>query len=496
MILLVAPLSNLAKARSYTRTSDAEPIAVECLAGVLADSGFVTKTLTGNITGHQFSQEVKKLKPRYIGFSVYTYTYENCLELAKKAKQIGSQLRFEPIIIFGGPHPSALPYEVIKETSVDYVVVGEGEIKLRELINAIEKGDLSPQIPGVITKNTVHTSAIEDARIADLDSLPLPLRVREKIVKSKTHQIMYPPHSLQKSMAPIYYSRGCPNNCSFCNSRNMYGSQVFWKSPKRVVQEFEQLQREFGSNLFFFTDLNLNIDRSKLLDLCLALEPLKTHWWGLFNPVQLDAELLNILKSSGCVKLSIGIETFRPQGISENSQKKFMLGKLQENLAEANQLGLIIKAYVIIALPDDSSSAIDVVNRELQAILDLPIDEVRVSVATPFPGTRFYESCLKDNLLMQDLHWDKFTTEELVYKHTTLKPSEVKKIRDDIVCNYYNSDHYINHALQKISTHKELQQSFLEYFAFLSRTSSSALKIISASVYAKLNNRSMRDDES
>lgn len=467
-VILVRPLGSLTEPSGYMRTCYLGPITLEYLAAATESSGYVPYLLTKEVTSQEIINSIKNTKPFVIGFSVYTYTYDECLSLARIAKQKAKELGYNVSVVFGGYHPTVFPESTLENPEVDVVVIGEGEATFSELLNVLNsKGDLG-EIAGIAyKKNGEIIRTVPRERIKNLDSLPLPKRYPEHLELGKQFQITYPPPSEQVGVAQVTYSRGCPFSCSFCASESTWGRQVFWRSPKKVLDEIEILIEKFGTNLVYFPDLTFNAGREKVFDICSEFKKRKlpVHWWALFRSDLLDEELLEALVSANCVKISLGLESLddnTAQTVKGDYNTKFH--DLKNTLQLADNLGIIIKAFLIIGFPTDTEALIQAYK---ESLLKLPIDELRVTFATPFPGTRFWDQCIKDNLISSKPCWNKFTTEEPVLKHPCMSNEKLLNLRSELVNDFYLDLAYLNHTNSKIKRFPHLRKSWLEYFEFL-----------------------------
>lgn len=285
-LILIQPLGNLTEPSGYMRTCYLEPITLEYLASAAEGAGYSSKVMTGNISSEELQKAIEQNKPLAVGFSVYTYAYENCLSLALAAKQKAKELGYKLFTIFGGYHPSALPETVVSAPEVDFVVIGEGEVTLCELLDSLSQERDPINVAGLVFRQNGKLIRTHPRyRIQKLDQLHMPKRSQKYLNFTRQYQLAYPPPSKQVKVAQVMYSRGCPFSCYFCSSENIWGKQVFWRSPKLVLDEIEMLVVKFGTNLVYFPDLTINASRKKVLELCSEFKKrrLPVHWWALFR---------------------------------------------------------------------------------------------------------------------------------------------------------------------------------------------------------------------
>lgn len=467
-VLLVEPLGDLTQPSGYMRTCYLEPITLEYLAAAVEQEGFRAEVMSGCITAEEVSAAVRRWHPQVVGFSVHTYVADTAFVLARAAKETALSLGHKLRTVFGGCHPSALPEEVASQPSVDLVVVGEGERTLQELLTTLSGGGNPRDVPGLwLMEDGRPRFTGRRRRISSLDDLAWPRRYTRFLDRAKQYQIAYPSPSQQTNVAQVMHSRGCPFSCAFCSSECTWGREVHWRSPSKVLDEIEFLVDQYGTNLVYFPDLTFNANRQKVLDLCEELVARRppVHWWGLFRADLLDREILDALSAAGCVKISLGMES-PDDGLAQDIKGAYHAehAGLHETLDHADSLGLIIKAFLIIGFPRETP---DLIRTYKDLLLDFPIDELRVTFATPFPGTRFYAECRNAGWLPRKPDWTRFTTEQPVLAHPTIPDTELVSLREELVTGFYLDDRYACHAVSKIDRFPNLSDSWCEYFRFL-----------------------------
>ncbi|MDR0603747.1 MAG: B12-binding domain-containing radical SAM protein [Bacteroidales bacterium] len=467
-IILIQPLGELNHTNGFTRTSEQEPLALEYLQATLEQIDVISTLYYGRIDEDKLLHELLSNPVVAVCFSIYSYQYPYCLKLAEKIKILfENKNKVAPTIIFGGYHPSAMPEKVIAEKQVDIVIKGEGEIILRDVIDTIIKKENLAGVNGIWYKdiNGIVQKTKEAERIKEIDTIPFPKRHSEFMSSSRQFQITYPAPSQQKGVAQVLYSRGCPYSCIFCSSESMWGKKVFWRNPEKVLDEIEFLHNEYNTNLVFFPDLTFNLNKKKVYEICneFIKRNLPIHWWGLFRLDNLDNEMLFMLKEAKCVKLSIGFES--DDASSDKLKGNFSISKddYAEVLYTANAIGLIIKALLIIGFPDDTEEKIRNYNNFLRSI---PVDEIRVSFITPFPGTQVWDE-YQNNYLSKNFNLNELTTEIPIINHPRFSKEELFDLRLEVVQNFYLDPIYKKRILDKIYKYPHLKKSYFEYFKFL-----------------------------
>lgn len=467
-VLLIQPLGTLSQPSGYMRTCYLEPIGLEYLVAALEAAGHAVEIMSGQISEEKLASRVTRTCPDVVGFSVHSYMAQHSLRLAMAAKEAARQKGYDLVTVFGGPHPTACPKDVAKDRAVDFVVIGEGEATLVGLLATLAKDGDPARVAGLAFDRKDGVFLTERrGRIRELDELPWPKRSHQFLDIAKQYQIAYPPPGRQVRIAQVMYSRGCPFSCSFCSSENTWGREVVWRPPQAVLDEIESLVQEFGTNLVYFPDLTFNVDKGRVLALCEEFRKRQppVHWWALFRADLLDAELLGSLRSAGCVKISVGLESLNPDlATSIKGAYAARQAQIRGNLEEADRLGFIIKAFLIIGFPEETAEAIAAYRDRL---FDFPIDELRVTFATPFPGTRFFDECRAKGLVERNPDWSKFTTEVPIIRHPSMTDDEIVALREELVTSFYLDQRYAYHVGSKLEKFTHLRASWVEYFKFL-----------------------------
>lgn len=444
----------------YTGRSNFEPLGLEYVAAIAKREGHeVNLFQQGNEPEQVFIKKILSTRPHMVAFTAMTYAYPSAIRIAKKIKEKNKNV----LTVFGGIHVSSLPSS-IKEGSIDFIVLGEGEYSFRDLIKCIENDYSLNSLEGIVYKDTVRIA--NRRRIENLDELPLPLRLPEILANTKINTIMDPPQSRQKGVAQVLYSRGCPYNCTFCASKNIWGNSVKWRSAETVVAEIKELQDKFGTNTIFFTDLTFNLNHKKVLELCekIISSKIDIKWYAMLRmttphgEILVSKELLRTMKDAGCTKVSYGLENLTSE---EKSYKKFSnLNTLKNVLECGNELGLIQRGYLIIGLTSDTKESLKLTK---EILMSLPLDDLRISFLTPFPNTSIYHEYRSKGMIMTN-DWERYTGNEPILRHN-ISDRELKIIREEIYSSFFNNPNYKRRVELKIKKFPHLEDSFGEFFA-------------------------------
>lgn len=299
------------------------------------------------------------------GFSTYSTSYNLTKYIKNKIKARNPQSTF----IAGGPHATALPHDVVKD-NFDAVIIGEGELAFLNLLKTLEEGsDFSPIITG-IPVNHLDALPFPNFDLVDLDSYS------RMINGSKCISILT--------------SRGCPYSCAFCNSNIMgKGKKVRYRSAANVVEEISKIKRKYGVHNFRMQDdlFNSNTQRMRELTPLLANEKIQYRCFSRVNT--LTAEVAKLLQESGCVHVSLGVESGSSKILSAHAMNK---GQTPEQiiagLMNAHNVGIKIRIYLMVGFPGETDATIQ---ETITLLQNCPWDEFSVYPVIPYPGTPLHD---------------------------------------------------------------------------------------------------------
>ncbi|OGP53065.1 MAG: hypothetical protein A2Y65_07640 [Deltaproteobacteria bacterium RBG_13_52_11] len=339
-----------------------------------------------------------------VGISTDTTRHNKAMEIACRAKQAGC------IVVMGGPHPCYIDEEILASKWVDFIVHGEGEVTLLELIRALEEGGkdwegvkgLSFQRDGKVVR-TPPRPVIED-----LDSLPLP--ARHLIDMDLYRRTKFG----DRPITPVVTSRGCPVNCNFCSSSSFFGRRWRARSPDSVVEELEELHNKYGFGAVAFVDDNFTLSPERVVAISEGIirRGLDMWWWNFSRAENIvkNEEMLEVMKRAGAKTIYIGVESASPQTLAELG-KRMDLHTVIKAVEVLKRHGFQIFASYILGSPRDKAKDI---HETIRFAKRLDTNVAQFSILTPYPGTALYEG-LKERIWHR--HWPFYDSQHLVYKH-------------------------------------------------------------------------------
>ncbi|MCA9752446.1 MAG: cobalamin-dependent protein, partial [Gemmatimonadetes bacterium] len=216
-------------------------------------------------------------------------------------------------IVLGGEHASAEPEQVLAESPTDLCVLGEGEETLVEILDCLSTGRSLADVAGVAWRNeageTVKNPA--RARIRDLDEIPQP---KWDLFPVETYIEYASPHGAVRGRSmPMLATRGCPYQCTFCSSPQMWTTAWRARDATLVIEEMEWLNATYGATDFHFEDLTAVVKRTWIVDFCkLLIERGHDFTWQLPSGTRseaIDDEVAQLMVKAGCRNFSYSIES-------------------------------------------------------------------------------------------------------------------------------------------------------------------------------------------
>jgi anaerobic magnesium-protoporphyrin IX monomethyl ester cyclase len=334
----------------------------------------------------------------------------------KLAKDINPSI----VTILGGIHPSFMYGQVLTEAPwIDYIVRGEGEEIIVNLLRAIEAGDdrqRRHEIRGLAfcsdEGNVVATPA--HPPIADLDSLTPDWSVLD------WSQYIYIP--LNVRVAVPNFARGCPFTCRFC-SQWKFWRKYRTRSPHKFVDEIETLVKEHQVGFFILADEEPTINQKKFVALCeeIIARKLDVHW-GIntrVTDILRDADLLPLYRRAGLVHVSLGTEAATQMNLNRFRKET----TIQENRRAIQLLkdnGIVAEAQFIMGLENETPETLQETYR---FALDWNPDMANWNMYTPWPFSELFEE-LKDRVEVRDYSRYNFVT-------PIMQPDEME--REDVL---------------------------------------------------------------
>lgn len=423
------------------------PLGLTYIAGSLREAGFEV-IIYDAMTKYHDIEDVKKViseeEPDAIATSCYTSTYPAGRDVLEIAKEINPHI----ITVMGGVHPTFMFTEVLKESPfIDFVVRGEGEITLKELLLALNADEPLQKVSGIAFKereNVIVTKARKF--IKDLDSL----KPAWDILDWKDYIYFA---SNNKRVAIVSTSRGCIHGCSFCSQ------QLFWKkkwrarSPENVVKELEFLRDKFGVEVVMFSDEYPTFDRHRWVELLNLLIKRDTAMEILMetraDDIVRDKDIINLYKKAGVSHIYVGVESVSQKNL-DIFKKNVRVEQSKKSLEIINEAEIISETSVVVGMPDETKESIQFT---LELIKHYDPDMAFFLPIAPWPYADVYQE-LKPYIITKD--YSKYNLVTPVVKPVRMS---IKELEEEI--NHCYMDFYLG-KMRKMNSLSSFKRNYMK----------------------------------
>lgn len=381
------------------------------LAAVARNEGCECKIKDYSInseTIEDFERDLLAFKPDILVINAATPTLDEDLSICAVAKNVLPNI----LTVAKGAYFLTENISVLEKFSkLDLIIRGEPEMTFKEIV----QGKPLEEIAGLTyRKDNVPVSNPTRPFIENLDELPFPAR-------DLVDMNLYRRPDNNKKQAVIKVSRGCPFHCFFCLATPVSGRKVRMRSVENIVAEICECKEKYGVDNFLFWSDIFDIDRNWTNELCNRIidEKLNIVWSSNTRADTADYELAKIMKKSGCELVSIGIES-GSQYMLDKMGKKTTIAQIETTVKAFRKAGIKIYGYFVLGLPWETEETAEAT---IKFACKLDLNYANFYTATAFPGSRFWDYALENNLFDEE---DKYKS---AYYYPSVKTHNLSKDR-------------------------------------------------------------------
>lgn len=360
------------------------------LHSTLIQAGF-DSTLV-NLSGYS-DAGIRKLlatrKPSIFCISQWTHNRHASLKLAGLVRKMFPECQ----IVLGGGHATFQYREILlNNSSVDVIVIGEGEATLLELAECRKTGRSVEQVSGIaFNRNNQLVITAQRQLLDDLDQIPFSsLYLDRSIGVDVEFQAEF-----------LVTSRGCPSACRFCSSPVFWNKRVRFRSPENIVDEILFIRDRLGLIYFSLRDDTFTADRSRTISFCRLLIERKVGivWNCQSRVTALDEELLVWMKRAGCECVQLGVESGSPPTLGLLG-KKITPEQVETASALVRKVGINLSVYLISDIPGEGE---DDIQATLSLMRRISPDDGYVSPLAYYPGTALFDEAVNSGKVAADI---------------------------------------------------------------------------------------------
>jgi len=321
---------------------------------------------------------VETFRPKVIGITAKSQNFAAARMIAKISKQMNQDC----LVVLGGPHASMAKEQVLKdEEAIDFSVIGEGEETIVDILKYAEGEINKHNIPGIIHREKGEIVINEKRELMfDLEKFPFVLDVAKRVL------IDYEKYPIA-AFRYLFALRGCPYNCSFCGSREVWTRKVRFRSVDNVIAEIKDLY-ENGITSVHFDDDTFGIQQSWIRELCIKLKK--------------ECPKINFSCEIHCKVVNDDII-----GLME-SGNNWMLKKLRKGINTQDVLdtcsiikkhNIHLQTFFIVGFPDET---METLNDTINFMSIVPTDTIIYSIFTPYYGTELFKDCEEKGIIPEN----------------------------------------------------------------------------------------------
>jgi radical SAM superfamily enzyme YgiQ (UPF0313 family) len=335
------------------------------------------------------AKEAVSFAPDIIGISAMSHEADDMFKLAAKLKKLSPKTP----VATGGPHTTVSPENVLSNESIDYAVMGEGELIFPDLMDVILKDKPEEKVTGIgYKKDSQIFINPKREEIVDMDSLPLP--AYDLIDLPRYWDLTrFGTAYVSKEYAVLSTSRACPYGCTYCH--RIFGTRFRSQSAKTVVRDLKLLRDNFGVKEIQFVDDCFNLSKKRVAEIADGIKKEGLNFAITFpNGIRgdiVDEETLDKMKEMGTYRITYAIETASPR-LQEFLSKHVKLDKLKEVIRQTDKRDIMVDGFFMLGFPGETKEEIQ---KTLDYSLKSSLHSANFFFVTPFKGTRLYDQAIE-----------------------------------------------------------------------------------------------------
>jgi radical SAM superfamily enzyme YgiQ (UPF0313 family) len=294
-------------------------------------------------------------------------------------------------VVVGGSAFTVSPEAIFAYLSPDFGIVGEGELAFPELVERLETKQNYSDIPGLVWRENESICMNPFKFIENLDALEIP---RRDLFDNERY-------ASERGLANIVVKQGCAFNCLYCDSPRTLGPRWRMKTPERVADELEFMQKDLGISLAYFSDPIFNSPPGHARAVCQAIKRrgLSIGWIASLHPAFTDSELLSLMRESGCALVSLGCDSCSDKML-RTLNKGFTKAQLKTSIDLLEEMGMNYILSLLLGGPGENRETIEETIQFLEPrtlfILDFCVG-IRL-----MPHTDMAEIAVREGIIMPD----------------------------------------------------------------------------------------------
>lgn len=374
------------------------PLNMVYIAAAAREAGLdahIYDAMTKGVGHPEIEAKIRELKPDYVATTAITCTSPDALKVLETAKKVNKKI----ITMIGGIHSTFMHDELfqLSNGNLDFVIRGEGEITIKELLAALECGGDVGNVRGIAYRKgdkIIKTPGRPLMPAAQLDALP---QAWDLLDWEDYVYFIFP----NSRLGAIATSRGCDKDCTFCSQRVFWEKSWRGRSPESLIKEIETQHLKYGVNVILLTDDYPTLDRGRWETF---LDMLIEKGWPLYflmetrvEDILRDRDILTKYRKAGIIHIYVGTEAVNQETL-DLIKKDVKVDESREALRLLNEHGVITETSMILGFPSETGKSI---KRTLELAKEYNPDFCHFLAIAPWPYADIYEE-LKRYIVVRD----------------------------------------------------------------------------------------------
>lgn len=386
------------------------PLGILSVSAYLEQKGFDNDIFDSTFsTFDKLCSHLVEHRPDVLGIYTNLMTRINVIRIIRFIR--GKSELAHTKIVLGGPEVRQHAKPLL-EVGADFIVIGEGEESMCELVNSISLGETDfSEVNGIQWINKSASIIINKERelLKDINQLPFPNR--KKVDLQKYFDAWKNAHG--ESSVSVSTMRGCPYTCKWC-SRAVYGLSYRRRSAELVADEIEELQRNYKFDSIWFVDdvFTINAKWMREFAAVIAQRKMKIRYEIISRSDRLSEEMLDLLAQSGCFRIWIGAES-GSQSVIDAMDRRVDVKNVREMIQLTRKKGMEAGTFIMLGYPGETENDI---RETVNHLVESNPHHFTITLAYPIRGTELYEETQHNFTHVGE--WETSTDRDIDFKRT------------------------------------------------------------------------------
>ena len=429
------------------------PLGILSIASYLESLGYsvVVYDIHGEgLDENEVRRRLKRDRPKFIGISVLTSMAIPSHKIAKICKE---ELP-DCAVIAGGAHAEAMPEIMLRNSSIDVIVRGDGEEPMRQIVEGIDFSEIKG-LSFRKGRSIQHNKPGE--LLMDLDQYPFPAY---HLVDFKNY---FPGTATYRHLPAtnMLSTRGCPGACVFCNSAF---TTLRTRDPIKVAEQVRHLRENYGIRQVQFYDDTFTVMKKFVLEFCKKMVEmdLGVSWSAYIRGDCFSDQMASAMKQAGCHQVILGIETGNAK-IAERIGKPITRERYIEAVEISHRHGIEVRGSFIIGHMGETWATME---DTLNFAMELDCDLFQLSINTPYPGTALYNEAKTEGTLIHQ-NWYKYGQGQVLIDQPQLSIEDIHRFERLAFRRFYLRPKPIYRLLKRLASFRHIRDYLLAVYILI-----------------------------